>query len=106
MVFFVKHGTGIVCVSMKVEDLERLQLPLMVTHNEKKLCTTFTVSVDAKHGISTGVSGSDRATTIKAIASKDSNPDYFNRPVLGEVVDDDGSMARLPKLKEFFKTEY
>ncbi|PWA99440.1 hypothetical protein CTI12_AA008240 [Artemisia annua] len=47
-VFFVKHGTGIVC--------------------------------DAKHGISTGVSGSDRATTIKAIASKDSNPDYFNRP--------------------------
>lgn len=47
MAFVVKHGTGIVCVSMKGEDLERLQLPLMVTQkeNEEKLCTAFTVSV-------------------------------------------------------------
>ncbi|KAJ6289111.1 hypothetical protein OIU76_024999 [Salix suchowensis] len=47
MAFIVKHGTGIVCVSMKAEDLERLELPLMVTHkeNEEKLCTAFTVSV-------------------------------------------------------------
>ncbi|KAJ6305528.1 hypothetical protein OIU78_020964 [Salix suchowensis] len=76
MAFFVKHGTGIVCVSMKAEDLERLDLPLMVTHkeNEEKLCTAFTVSVDAKHGTSTGVSARDRATTIVALASKDSKP--------------------------------
>lgn len=47
MAFIVKHGTGIVCVSMKGEDLERLQLPLMVTQkeNEEKLSTAFTVSV-------------------------------------------------------------
>ncbi|GAB4834968.1 hypothetical protein Ancab_033235 [Ancistrocladus abbreviatus] len=47
MAFIVNHGTGIVCVSMKEEDLERLQLPLMVTSmdNEEKLCTAFTVSV-------------------------------------------------------------
>jgi len=47
MAFIVRHGTGIVCVSMKGEDLERLQLPLMVTtkENEEKLCTAFTVSV-------------------------------------------------------------
>lgn len=47
MAFIVKHGTGIVCVSMKAEDLERLELPLMVTQkeNEEKLCTAFTVSV-------------------------------------------------------------
>lgn len=47
MTFIVKHGTGIVCVSMKGEDLERLQLPLMVTQkeNEEKLRTAFTVSV-------------------------------------------------------------
>lgn len=47
MAFIVRHGTGIVCVSMKEEDLERLQLPLMVTakENEEKLCTAFTVSV-------------------------------------------------------------
>lgn len=47
MAFVVRHGTGIVCVSMKGEHLERLQLPLMVTtkENEEKLCTAFTVSV-------------------------------------------------------------
>lgn len=47
MAFIVRHGTGIVCVSMKGEDLERLELPLMVNHkdNEEKLCTAFTVSV-------------------------------------------------------------
>ena len=47
MAFIVKHGTGIVCVSMKGEDLERLQLPLMVLQkeNDEKLCTAFTVSV-------------------------------------------------------------
>ncbi|GJT23281.1 bifunctional riboflavin biosynthesis protein RIBA 1, chloroplastic-like protein [Tanacetum coccineum] len=141
MAFFVKHGTGIVCVTMKGEDLDRLQLPLMVTRNEDKLCTAFTVSVDAKHGTTTGVSASDRAATIKALASKESKPDDFNRPghifplkyreggvlkraghteasvdlvelagfdpvgVITEIVDDDGSMARLPKLKEFVKRE-
>ncbi|CAA0831022.1 Bifunctional riboflavin biosynthesis protein RIBA 1- chloroplastic [Striga hermonthica] len=141
MAFFVKHGTGIVCVSMKSEDLERLQLPLMVSHNEEKLCTAFTISVDAKHGTSTGVSARDRAITIKALASKDSKPEDFNRPghifplkyreggvlkraghteaavdlavlaglepagVLCEIVDDDGSMARLPKLRQFVQQE-
>nr|GEW83458.1 bifunctional riboflavin biosynthesis protein RIBA 1, chloroplastic-like [Tanacetum cinerariifolium] len=139
MSFFVKHVTGIVCVTMKGEDLDKLQLPLMVTRNEDKLCTAFTVSVDAKHGTTTGVSASDRAATIKALASKESKPDDFNRPghifplkykeggvlkraghteasvdlveltgfdpvgVITEIVDDDGSMARLPKLKEFVK---
>ncbi|XP_051144379.1 bifunctional riboflavin biosynthesis protein RIBA 1, chloroplastic-like isoform X2 [Andrographis paniculata] len=143
MAFFVKHGTGIVCVSMMSDDLERLQLPLMVSHkeNEEKLCTAFTVSVDAKRGTSTGVSAHDRATTIRALASKDSKPEDFNRPghifplkyrdggvlkraghteasvdlatlaglepagVLCEIVDDDGSMARLTKLKLFARKE-
>ncbi|XP_042505255.1 bifunctional riboflavin biosynthesis protein RIBA 1, chloroplastic-like isoform X3 [Macadamia integrifolia] len=143
MAFIVKHGTGIVCVSMKAEDLERLQLPLMVTHkeNEEKLRTAFTVSVDAKRGTTTGVSARDRATTILALASRDSKPEDFNRPghifplkyreggvlkraghteasvdlatlaglepaaLLCEVVDDDGSMARLPKLQQFAKRE-
>ncbi|CDO97412.1 unnamed protein product [Coffea canephora] len=143
MAFFVKHGTGIVCVSMKEEDLERLNIPLMVNSkdNEEKLCTAFTVSVDAKHGTSTGVSARDRATTVLALASQDSKPEDFNRPghifplkyreggvlkraghteasvdlsvlaglepvgVLCEVVDDDGSMARLPRLRQFAKEE-
>ncbi|KAI9176446.1 hypothetical protein LWI28_002939 [Acer negundo] len=143
MAFIVKHGTGIVCVSMKGEDLERLNLPLMVStkENEEKLCTAFTVTVDAKNGTSTGVSAHDRATTVLALASGDSKPEDFNRPghifplkyreggvlkraghteaavdlamlagldpvgVLCEVVDDDGSMARLPKLREFAQRE-
>ncbi|OMO73040.1 3,4-dihydroxy-2-butanone 4-phosphate synthase, RibB [Corchorus olitorius] len=143
MAFIVKHGTGIVCVSMKAEDLERLELPLMVSQkeNEEKLCTAFTVSVDGKYGTTTGVSARDRATTVLALASKDSKPEDFNRPghifplkyreggvlkraghteasvdlavlaglepaaVLCEIVDDDGSMARLPKLREFAQAE-
>ncbi|XP_050369873.1 bifunctional riboflavin biosynthesis protein RIBA 1, chloroplastic [Argentina anserina] len=141
MAFIVKHGTGIVCVSMKGEDLERLQLPLMVTQNEEKLCTAFTVSVDAKHGTTTGVSARDRAVTVLALASRDSTPEDFNRPghifplkyreggvlkraghteasvdlamlagldpvaVLCEIVDDDGSMARLPRLRQFAEKE-
>ncbi|CAL9101545.1 unnamed protein product [Musa textilis] len=144
MAFIVKHGTGIVCVSMKAEDLDRLELPLMVSNkeNEEKLCTAFTVSVDAKEGTTTGVSASDRAKTVTMLASPDSKPEDFNRPghifplkyreggvlkraghteasvdlamlaglppvgVLCEIVDeDDGSMARLPKLREFAKKE-
>ncbi|KAL4277960.1 hypothetical protein GQ457_03G004430 [Hibiscus cannabinus] len=143
MAFIVKHGTGIVCVSMLEEDLERLQLPLMVNQreNEEKLRTAFTVTVDAKHGTTTGVSAHDRATTVLALASGDSKPEDFNRPghifplkyreggvlkraghteasvdlamlagldpvaVLCEVVDDDGSMARLPKLRQFAERE-
>ncbi|CDP01519.1 unnamed protein product [Coffea canephora] len=143
MAFIVKHGTGIVCVSMKGEDLKRLELPLMVSQNEndEKLSTAFTVSVDAKHGTTTGVSAQDRATTVLALASIVSKPKDFNRPghifplkyreggvlkraghteasvdlavlagldpcaVLCEIVDDDGSMARLPKLRQFAQEE-
>ncbi|AES63488.1 putative GTP cyclohydrolase II, 3,4-dihydroxy-2-butanone-4-phosphate synthase [Medicago truncatula] len=143
MAFIVKHGTGIVCVSMNEEDLDRLELPLMVDSkaNADKLRTAFTVTVDAKHGTTTGVSAQDRATTVLALASRDSTPADFNRPghifplkyrdggvlkraghteasadltilaglepvaVLCEIVDDDGSMARLPKLREFAKRE-
>ncbi|WVZ74930.1 hypothetical protein U9M48_023044 [Paspalum notatum var. saurae] len=82
MAFIVRHGTGIVCVSMKEEDLERLSLPLMVTtkENEEKLCTAFTVTVDAKEGTTTGVSAKDRAKTVMTLASPDSKPEDFNRP--------------------------
>ncbi|XP_062222994.1 probable bifunctional riboflavin biosynthesis protein RIBA 2, chloroplastic [Phragmites australis] len=82
MAFIVRHGTGIVCVSMKEDDLERLNLPLMVTtkQNEEKLRTAFTVTVDAKEGTTTGVSAKDRAKTVMTLASPDSKPEDFNRP--------------------------
>ncbi|KAI4367185.1 hypothetical protein MLD38_022949 [Melastoma candidum] len=143
MAFIVKHGTGIICVSMMEKDLERLNLPLMVNQkeNEEKLKTAFTVTVDVKNGTTTGVSARDRAATILALASRDSKPGDFNRPghifplkyreggvlkraghteasvdlavlaglspvaVLCEIVDDDGSMARLPRLLKFAKEE-
>lgn len=139
MAFIVRHSTGIVCVSMKENDLERLNLPLMVStkENEEKLCTAFTITVDAKEGTTTGVSAKDRAKTVMTLASPYSKPEDFNRPghifplkyrdggvlkraghteasvdlavlaglppvgVLCEIVDEDGSMARLPKLRVF-----
>lgn len=82
LAFLVRHSTGIVCVAMKGEDLDRLKLPLMVDdkENEEALGTAFTVSVDAKIGVTTGVSASDRASTILALASPNSKPDQFRRP--------------------------
>merc|ERR1711915_994138 len=82
LAFIVRHGTGIVCVAMKEEDLRRLELPLMVPdkENEEKLLTAFTISVDAKEGTTTGVSATDRANTILALASPDSKPGDFRRP--------------------------
>ncbi|XP_057855861.2 probable bifunctional riboflavin biosynthesis protein RIBA 1, chloroplastic [Cryptomeria japonica] len=81
MAFMVKHGTGIVCVGMTEEDLERLRLPLMVPKNEEEtFVTAFTVSVDAKVGISTGISAADRANTVLALASSDSKAEDLRRP--------------------------
>ncbi|XP_078438505.1 putative bifunctional riboflavin biosynthesis protein RIBA 1, chloroplastic [Wolffia australiana] len=81
MAFAVRHGTGIVCVAMKGEDLERLQLPLMVSkEKEEDHSTAFTISVDAKEGTTTGVSAVDRAKTVLALSSSSSRPEDFNRP--------------------------
>ncbi|KAK6234790.1 hypothetical protein SCA6_010127 [Theobroma cacao] len=82
MGFMVKHGSGIVSVGMKEEDLERLKLPLMSpeSEDEDSSAPTFTVTVDAKTGTSTGVSASDRAKTVLALSSPESKPDDFRRP--------------------------
>ncbi|XP_021279442.1 monofunctional riboflavin biosynthesis protein RIBA 3, chloroplastic [Herrania umbratica] len=80
--FMVKHGSGIVSVGMKEEDLERLKLPLMSpeSEDEDSSAPTFTVTVDAKTSTSTGVSASDRAKTVLALSSPESKPDDFRRP--------------------------
>ncbi|OMO91344.1 3,4-dihydroxy-2-butanone 4-phosphate synthase, RibB [Corchorus olitorius] len=82
MAFMVKNGSGIVSVGMKEEDLERLKLPLMSpeTEDEDSSAPTFTITVDAKTGTSTGVSASDRAKTVLALSSPDSNPNDFRKP--------------------------
>ncbi|KAM6577911.1 hypothetical protein CsatB_029748 [Cannabis sativa] len=82
MAFMIKHGSGIVSVGMKEEDLERLKLPLMSpeTEDEDSSAPTFTITVDAKAGTSTGVSASDRAKTVLTLSSPDSKPEDFRRP--------------------------
>ncbi|KAJ0809247.1 putative GTP cyclohydrolase II [Helianthus annuus] len=77
--FVMRHGSGIISVGMTSEDLERLNLPLMSPENENSLAPSFTITVDSID-TATGVSASDRAKTILALASRDSGPESFRRP--------------------------
>src|SRR5688572_24708265 len=134
--FMATHGRGLICAPLAAERADQLRLELMVTDNTALHETAFTVSVDAKHGTTTGISASDRAATVRALADPATRPTDLARPghvfplraknggilrraghteaavdlaqmagfepvaVLCEVVDDDGSMARLPRLVE------
>src|SRR5213595_3891522 len=66
--FIRKYASGVICVPMTVERLQELDLPQMVSRNEARLGTAFTVSVDAREGVTTGISAADRARTIKVLA--------------------------------------
>jgi 3,4-dihydroxy 2-butanone 4-phosphate synthase / GTP cyclohydrolase II len=137
MAFIVKHSSGVVCVPMLGEDLGRLDVPMMVSHNEDPKGTAYTVTVDAVAGTSTGISAADRALTCQVLADPTSTADALSRPghvfplrynpggvlrrpghteasvdlarlagrrpagVICEVVNDDGSMARVPDLERF-----
>jgi 3,4-dihydroxy 2-butanone 4-phosphate synthase / GTP cyclohydrolase II len=78
--FFVRHTSGIICAPMTRERLEQLRLPQMVPDNTEAHRTAFTVSVDYKHGTTTGISAHDRAKTIRALADAASKPEDFARP--------------------------
>lgn len=78
--FMLNHARGIICVAISSEIARKLDLPPMVSNNTATFETPFTVSVDATDGITTGVSSTDRAMTIKTIASKDSKPESLARP--------------------------
>jgi 3,4-dihydroxy 2-butanone 4-phosphate synthase/GTP cyclohydrolase II len=135
LAFIVRHGSGIVCVSMQAERLEQLRLPLLTEHGTEVMDTAFTLTVDARDGTTTGVSAADRARTIRTLIAPDTELDDLRRPghvfplrskaggvleraghteaaldlarlaglypagVLCEVVNDDGTMARLPDLE-------
>ena len=137
LAFMVRHGSGIVCVAMERDRLERLELPLMSDDGSEAMGTAFTLTVDARHGTTTGVSAADRARTIAVLIDEDTEVDDLRRPghvfplrskrggvleraghteaavdlarlagfapagVLCEVVNDDGTMARLPDLERF-----
>jgi 3,4-dihydroxy 2-butanone 4-phosphate synthase/GTP cyclohydrolase II len=135
--FMVRYTSGVLCVPMEGKTLDRLGLPPMTTRNEDKKQTAYTVSVDARHGITTGISAADRAHTVRVLADSATEPYELTRPghvfplravdggvlrrtghteaavdlarlagltpagVISEIVNDDGSMARLPRLREF-----
>tara|TARA_B100001123_G_C15298892_1_gene1020301 strand:- start:399 stop:1631 length:1233 start_codon:yes stop_codon:yes gene_type:complete len=78
--FMATYGRGLICVPMLGEQLDRLNLPLMVSNNTASLSTAFTVSVDSLIGTTTGISASDRSDTIKALISNDTKPEDLGRP--------------------------
>ncbi|OLT37797.1 bifunctional 3,4-dihydroxy-2-butanone 4-phosphate synthase/GTP cyclohydrolase II [Actinomadura sp. CNU-125] len=139
LTFTIRHTSGVICVPMEGADLDRLQIPLMTAQNTERMRTAYTVSVDARLGVSTGISAADRARTIRTLCDSASEPRDLVRPghifplryreggvlrrrghteaavdlarmaglhpsgVLAEVVNDDGTMARLPELQVFAK---
>jgi 3,4-dihydroxy 2-butanone 4-phosphate synthase / GTP cyclohydrolase II len=135
--FMIRYTSGVICVPMEGTALDRLDLPLMTRRNSEAARTAYTVSVDAKTGVTAGTSAADRARTIRLLAAPDTRADDLVRPghvfplryrqggvlcraghteaavdlarlaglipagVLAEVLNDDGTMARLPELFEF-----
>jgi 3,4-dihydroxy 2-butanone 4-phosphate synthase/GTP cyclohydrolase II len=94
--FMVRHTTGILCVAMTQERARALHLPLMVEENQDSKKTAFTVSVDYKPGITTGVSAQERSNTVRALANASSVASDFIRPghVFPLIADNGGLAAR------------
>ncbi|MFC1951922.1 bifunctional 3,4-dihydroxy-2-butanone-4-phosphate synthase/GTP cyclohydrolase II [Chloroflexota bacterium] len=137
--FMATHGRGLICLPIIGRRLDELGIPLMTRENTSKYSTAFTVSIEAKHRVSTGISAADRAETIKTLIDPATKPEDIVRPghvfplraresgvlaraghteaivditkladlypagVICEVLDEDGSMARLPQLKVMAK---
>ena len=137
--FMARHGRGLICMPMTAERLDELELPLMVNQNTTRFDTAFCVSVEAKHAVSTGISASDRAATVRAAINPKTRPADLARPghmfplrardggvmvragqteaavdlariaglypagVICEIMNEDGTMARVPELAKFAK---
>ena len=135
--FMATHGRGLICMPVIGERLDELRIPMMVQDNTCKFETAFTVSIEAKHGTSTGISAYDRALTVKKVLDPEAKPSDFVSPghtfplrareggvlvragqteaivdlarlaglypagVICEIMADDGTMARLPRLQAF-----
>ena len=137
--FMAKYGRGLICLPLTEEKCDSLGLHPQAVENTAKLQTAFTVSIDARDGITTGISPADRAHTIKVAVADDTKPAQLVRPghvfplrarnggvlvragqtegavdlmrlaglkpagVICEIINDDGSMARVPQLLEYCK---
>ena len=80
MAFTIRHSSGVICVPMPAEMLDRLEIPLMTPHNKDRLRTAYTISVDARDGVSTGISAADRAHTARVLADSATEPWEITRP--------------------------
>jgi 3,4-dihydroxy 2-butanone 4-phosphate synthase/GTP cyclohydrolase II len=80
MAFTIRHSSGVICVPMPAEILDRLEIPLMTPHNRDRMRTQFTISVDARDGVTTGISAADRAHTARVLADSATEPWEITRP--------------------------
>jgi 3,4-dihydroxy 2-butanone 4-phosphate synthase / GTP cyclohydrolase II len=80
MAFLVRHTSGVVCAPMTGDALDRLRVPMMTVQNEERMRTAYTVTVDARVGVTTGISAADRARTVRVLADPASSPDDLVRP--------------------------
>ncbi|ELV8772753.1 3,4-dihydroxy-2-butanone-4-phosphate synthase [Vibrio harveyi] len=80
MALMIRECSGIVCLCLTDAQADKLELPPMVVNNNSANQTAFTVSIEAKHGVTTGVSAADRVTTIKTAANSNAKPDDLARP--------------------------
>jgi 3,4-dihydroxy 2-butanone 4-phosphate synthase/GTP cyclohydrolase II len=96
MAFIIRHTSGIVCAPLSAEEAKRLHLDPMVAANDAPLGTAFTVSVDCRHGLTTGISAEERTNTVRALANNNSGASDFARPghVFPLVAKDGGVLMR------------
>jgi len=96
MAMMIRECSGIVCLVLEQEDVKRLNLPQMVPLNTSRNNTAYTVSIEAKHGVTTGVSAADRIKTLQTAANIDNNADALNTPghIFPLLADSDGVLAR------------
>ena len=78
--FMATHGRGLICLPMAEEMLDRLEIPQMITHNSSRMGTAFTVSIEAKDGVSTGISAADRAHTCRIAVDEATDPEDLVMP--------------------------
>jgi 3,4-dihydroxy 2-butanone 4-phosphate synthase / GTP cyclohydrolase II len=96
MAFIIRHTSGIVCAPLSADEAKRLHLDPMVAANDAPLGTAFTVSVDVRHGLTTGISAEERTNTVRALANGNAGPADFVRPghVFPLVAKDGGVLMR------------
>ena len=80
MAFTIRHSSGVICVPMPGAMLDRLEIPLMTPHNKDRMRTAYTVSVDARDGVTTGISAADRSHTAHVLADSATEPWEITRP--------------------------